>query len=303
MRSVRLPGRVAHGLAWVLTLLLTLCLTMTCLAWQANRVLTAEKLHEDVALNSRVLEAQRARVEERVNQLAEDYSFQPETVMNLVSQDALVEYNRRVIGWWMGLFQPNPTIEVPVWDTAQVEQAVREDALFQQSTAANMRRTIARDKVAYQVGLAVKRAVLPVRADILAALLPKLMEKISLPALARGVGLLPVLCGAASGVLALVLLVLMRKRLTKAALYIGAGLGASGLSALGLCLMAGWLNIGGLVGEISSLLALQLELLASRVLLQVGIFAACALLAGLGLIALHQRDMHRLARRGRRSQA
>lgn len=303
MRSVRLPGRVAHGLAWLFTLLLTLCLTLTCLSWQAAHVLTDAGLHKSIALDSQVLSAQLARIEEKVNQLAEEYFFQPETVMTLVDEDALAEYNRQVISWWMGLFQPDAALDAPMWDTSAIEQAVRADALFMEHTAANMRRSIARDKVAYQVGLAVRRAVLPVRADILSALLPTVMERVNLPVLTQWVGRLPMLCGAASVAIALVLLLLMHVRPSKAALYIGAGLGASGMSVLGLYLIAALLDLGGLAGEISSLLAMQMGLLGRKLLLQAGLYAVAVLVAGLGLIGLHQRDMRRLcqSRRSRRS--
>ncbi len=303
MKEIRLPGRVAHGAAWVLTLLLTLCLTMTCLGWQAARVLTDASLHEGVALDSRVQSAQMARIEEKVAQLAADYAFQPETIMSLIDEESLADYNRQVTRWWMGLFQPEPELEAPSWDTSAMEQAVREDALFQESTAANMRRTIARDKVAYQAGQAIRRAVLPVRADILAALMPTVTERVNLPALAHGVRLLPALCGAVACLAALLLLAVMHARLSKAALYLGAGLGAAGLCTLGLCLMAGLPGISGLVGQVSSLLALQLKLLGGALLRQAGIFAAAALLLGMGLIALHQRDMRRLCKREGSTQA
>lgn len=301
MRSIRLPGRFAHGLAWIFTLLLTLLLTLTCLTWQAHRVLTDTTLHESVALNQQVTQEQLTRIEKKVNELAQTYSFQPETVMALVDSEALAQYSRQVIAWWMGLVQENPSLEVPSFDTSSMEAAVREDALFQENTAANMRRTIARDKVAYQVGLAIKRAVMPVRADILSAVMPKLMEKVNLPGLTRLVALAPVLCGVAAGMVALVLVLLMRKRLSKAGLYIGAGLAAAGLCSVGMLCLAGLLNIGGMIAEINSLLALQFNLLMGRIMLRVGLCAAVALAVGVGLIANHQRDIHNLCQRRRRA--
>lgn len=301
MRSIRLPGRFAHVLAWIFTLLLTLLLTLTCLTWQAHRVLTDTALHESVALNQQVTQEQLTRIEKKVNELAQTYSFQPETVMALVDSEALAQYSRQVIAWWMGLVQENPSLEVPGFDTSSMEAAVREDALFQENTAANMRRTIARDKVAYQVGLAIKRAVMPVRADILSAVMPKLTEKVNLPGLTRLVALAPVLCGVAAGMVALVLLLLMRKRLSKAGLYIGAGLAAAGLCSVGMLCLAGLLNIGGMIAEINSLLAVQFDLLMGQIMLQVGLCAAVALVVGVGLIANHQRDIHNLCQRRRRA--
>lgn len=302
MRSIRLPGRLAHALAWAFTFVLTLCLTLSCLTWQFHRVLTDTELHESVALNEQVTQEQMARIESKVSELAQTYSFQSETVMDLVDSEALAQYNREVIGWWMGLVKENPTLAAPGFATGDIETAVRGDPLFQENTAANMRRTIARDKVAYQVGVAIKRAVLPVRVDFLSAVLPKVMERVNLPALACMVALAPLMCGVAAGVAALVLLLLMRKRLSKAGLYIGAGLAAAGLCSVSVLCLAGLLNIGGMVAEINHLLALQLDLLTGKMMQQVGLCAAVALVVGLGLIGLHQRDIHNLCQQRRRSQ-
>ena len=301
MRSIRMPGKAAHILAWVLTILLMLTLTALCLTWQVNRVLTSTDLHESVALDSRVQQAQMERIETSVQELAQRYSFNPETVMNLVTEESIAQYNREVIAWWMGLLGEEPTIDAPTWSTREVEQAVREDELFLENTPSDMRRTTARDKVAYQVGQTVKKTVLPVRADILSILMPKVLEKLDLPVYVHYASLLPLLCGVAAALLALVILLLMLKRVSKAALYIGTALGASGLCALALCGAVALLGVSGMVGEISTLLAMQMNLLGAKVFLQVGIYAAAALGLGLALIGLHQADIRSLLRRRRRS--
>lgn len=298
-----MPGKAAHILAWILTILLMLTLTAGCLTWQVNRVLTSASLHESVALDSRVQQAQMERIETAVQELAQRYSFKLETVTNLVTGENVAQYNRDVIGWWMGLLGKDPVIDAPVWSTREVEQAVREDELFKENTPSDVRRTTARDKIAYQVGQAVQKTVLPVRSDILSILMPKVLEKLDLPVYVHYVSLLPLLCAVASAVLALVLLLLMLRRISKAALYIGTALGASGLCALGLCGVFSLLGISGMVGEISTLLAMQMDLLAAKVYTQVGIYAAAALGLGLVLIGLHQADIRRLVRRRRRSAA
>lgn len=298
-----MPGKAAHILAWVLTLLLTLVLTAGCLVWQVNRVLTDGELHQSVALDSRVQQAQMTRIETRVQELAESYFFQPETVMNLVTPESVAQYNRDVITWWMGLLGEEPVMTAPVWATRAVENAVREDELFKANTPTEVRRTTARDKVAYQVGQVVKKAVMPVRAELLSIFMPKLLEKVDLPVYVHYVSLLPVVCGCAALILALMLVLLMRRRISKAGLYMGAALGASGLCVLGLCGFCALLDIGGMVAEISSLLALQLDILAGKVYTQAGIYAAISLIAGMVLIAWHQADIRRLANRRRRSAA
>lgn len=302
MRSIRLPGKLAHTLAVVLTLLLTLMLTLTCLTWQINRSLTDKAMHEGIATDSRVIAMQLERVESRVHQLAEQHFFQPETAMQFITTDTLKAYNQEVVGWWMGLMQAEPVLEAPEWDVSEVEQAVREDALFQENTPANMRRSTARDLVAYEIGVAVKKAVLPVRADLLTMVMPKVLEKIDVPVYMNYLAMAPKLCASAAAVLALLVLLIMLKRVSKGMLYVGAGLAASALCVVGMGLVAYLLNMTGMIAEISTLLATQVSLLTKQIALQSGVYATAALVVGLALIALHQADMRRLSRRRRSAQ-
>lgn len=303
MRSIRLPGKLAHTLSAILTLLLTLTLTLTCLTWQVNRVATDKALHEGIALDSRVADAQLARVEVRVNELAQAHAFQPETVMQFITRESLAQYSQEAIGWWMGLLQADPTMEAPEWDTYEIEQAVREDALFQENTPANMRRSTARDLVAYEVGVAVRKAVLPVRADILSIIMPKVLETVNVPSYMNYLALAPGLCAGASAVLALLILLVMLKRVSKAGLYVGAGLAASALCVAGVGVAVYLLDITGMIAQSSQLLAMQVSLLTKQIALQAGLYAGAALMAGLLLIGLHQADMRRLCRRRRSAQA
>lgn len=301
MRSFRLPGRASHILAWIVTLLLTLSLTVAFLSLPLRQVLTDRSLHESVALDQQVVQLQYARIEAKVQELAAEYAFQPETVMALIQEDSLTQYTHQVIDWWMGLLAENPTTEVPSWDTGAIEAAVREDEVFKENTPANLRRSTARDKIAYPIGMAIKRAVLPLRADIFSALLPSLMNRFDLPLLTHAISLIPAVSVIISLLLALLLLALMFRRISKAALYIGAGLTASGLCSLGLCLLLGCLHLGESIAELSSLLALQYSLLLTRLSLPFLLGTVIAMLAGFGLIGLHQADMRRLCRRRHRS--
>lgn len=298
-----MPGKAAHFLAWILTLMLMLLLTGMCLTWQVNRVLTDAPAHESVAADPRVRKAQMERIEAQVQELAQQYAFQPETVMALVTEESIARYNRDVIAWWTGLLGSEPVMNAPAWPTREVEQAVREDEAFKAATPAETRRTVARDKVAYQVGQIVKKTVLPVRADILSALLPQVLRRIDVPTYMHYLSLTPLLCGVAAAICALLLLLVMIRRLSKGALYIGAALGASGLCVLGILTAFSLLGISGMTAELSGLLALQMDILMEKVFHQAGMYAAAALAAGVGLIALHQADIRRLAGSRRRSAA
>lgn len=294
MRNKKFPGKLAHTLATLLTLLLTVMLTLGCLIWQADRVLTDAKLHSTVAMDNRVITAQTERIRSDVEEIAQAHPFQVETVMDLVSADAIKAYNSEVIAWWMGLFQADPETEAPAFDTADIEKAVREDPVFQENTPSTHRRTVARDDIAYEVGRSVTRAVMPVRADILSILLPKVLEKVDVPTYIHYLSLLPMLCGIAAGVLALLVVLTMLKRVSKAALYVGAGMAASGLCVVGIGVMVYLIGLPGMIAEISPLLAMQVSLLTKQIALQAALYAAIALVVGLALIALHQAAMKRV---------
>lgn len=300
MRNIRMPGKLAHMSAMILTFLLMLSLVLACLTWQLNRIATDSAMHENIAVDSRVAAMQMERIEAKVLTLAQEYSFRPETVMQRITDEALADYNREVVAWWMGYLKGETEMEIPEWDVSEIEQAVREDELFKESVPANMRRSTARDLIAYEVGVTVKKAVLPVRADILSIVMPKVLENVDMATYMHYLAMAPQLCGALAAALALLILLVMLRRVSKAGLYIGAGMAASALCLAGIGAAAYLLNITGMIGEISRLLAAQVSLLTKQLALQAGLFAGVVLVIGLVLIGLHQADMRRLAR-GRRS--
>lgn len=296
MKKNRLPGKLAHGLAILTTFLLTVVLSAGCIAWQAREVATDEGLHTSIALNERVQAAQMERIEGAVHGLAEQYHFSPDTVMDLVTPDAIAQYNREVIAWWMQLLSDDPVTDVPEWDASEVEAAVREDALFQENTPSTQRRSVARDGVAYEVGRAVTKAVLPVRTTLLSLALPMALERVDVPRYMRLLTLAPRVCALAAVALCVILVVLMRRRISKALMYLGSALAATALILAG-CVAAVWsLGLTAMAGEVSSLLAMQLDLLGGHILLQAAVAMAVCLTAGCLLIAVHQHEMKRFLR-------
>lgn len=302
MRNNRLPGKLGHGLAILATFLLTVVLSVGCITWQVREVATDEELHTSIALNERVQAAQMERIEGAVQGLAEQYHFSPDTVMDIVTPEAVAQYNRDVIAWWMQLLADDPATDAPEWDASEVEAAVREDALFQENTPSTQRRSVARDGVAYEVGRAVTKAVLPVRATLLSLALPMALERIDVPRYMHLVNIAPRVCALAAAALCAILVVLMRRRVSKALMYVGSALAATALILIG-CVLAVWsLGLTAMVGEVSSLLAMQLDLLGGHILLQAAVVTAVCLAAGCALIAVHQHDMKRFLR-GQRSAA
>ena len=110
MRRTAWPVRVISAL---LSVLLALALAAGCAGYMMVSVLTHASLHEQVALDSRVTDMQMARITLRVEELAAQYGFAPESVLDVVTRDSVAAYSREVIAWWMGLLGENPRLEAP----------------------------------------------------------------------------------------------------------------------------------------------------------------------------------------------
>ena len=296
-----LPGHLAHTLAILLTFLMTLTVFAAPLLWQGVRLLTDENLHESVALDSAVTDAQMVRITNMVEDLAAEQSFDPATVLALVTPDAVRAYNVEVVRWWMGLLQPDPVLTAPEWDAEAIQDAVREDPLFQEAVSSTLRRATARDKVAYPIAEAIQSTVLPIRDQLVTLAMPKALEKITekvdLYGLLELAGTAPLLLMGASALLALLVLALMRRRVCKGGMYIGSALAAAGLLTLITLGTVALINPCAMIAQSSSLLALQAGLLLKKLAMPLVIIAAAELAAGLVLIAVHQRRMSHLTSR------
>ena len=302
MSRKKLPGAFAHVVAFVLALLLTLIITVTVFAWQGLALLQDEGLHEKVALNDRILDMQLERIELYVEELAETWSFQPETVMQFVTRETLSDYGREVIAWWTGLTGEDAEIAAPVWNDGEIAQAVREDELFMSVYPAERRRAIARDDIAYEIGQEIRKTVLPLRTDLVEAVLPGVLAQMDMSLVMDYVSQGSRLIGVVAAGLVLLIVLVMIRWVFKALLYIGSSLIASGLGVAAINGTALLLNIPGMVGEISPILAGQMELLMGQMLLRVGIVVLIALVMGGALLWMHRAALRRLCR-GKRAQA
>ncbi len=294
--SKRMPGFFAHALSALLALLLTVSLLLTALTLTMTRVLTDQGLHEGIATDALVTNAQMDAITAKVTALAEAQSFQPETVTALIAPEELRAYNRDVTRWWMDLLTfPEADTAAPVWDTQAIQEAVLEDPLFQEAHTPATRRTIARDQVAFAVGREIQSAVLPLRTQLIALAADAVRDRLDVSAHLDVFTQLPLWLGGVSAVLALMILLLTHRRLCKGGLYIGSALAAAGLILLLVLVLTAAADVPGMLGELSALLALQVNLLLQALAIPTAGMAAAGLLLGFGLIGQHQRRMSRLA--------
>ena len=278
----RWPHMVRGLLGYVLTLLLTISLAAACLLLLANRLLTDQALHERVSTAAPVIDAQMARLEEAVNELAETYHFAPETVLNILTRDSVVAYGRSMTAWWMGLLGPEPEADAPFPDSEAIEEAVRADELFRENTEDFMRRTIARDEVAYAISVEMQNAVMPIRQSLVSLAAPHLTSR-DLPGLINRLAAVPAyLFGAAAVLLILLMLTQGRSRF----LYGSVGLLAAFTLLALITALAAAARLPELLTEYSPALALQLGLLQAELLPGILLAEGTLLIGGLLMLVL-----------------
>lgn len=271
-------------LGYALTLALTACLVGGCLLTLVEALLTNHALHEKVALDDRVIDIQEARIDEEIRELAEKYSFAPETALDLITRDYVVDYGREVVAWWMGLMTEEAEAEAPFPETDAIEEAVKADELFRANTEDFMRRSIARDEVAYPAGKTLRDTVIPLRVSLVALMMPRVAERLDIPAKMHLLSLgRSVLLGAALALLALLMITQGRNR----CLFGSVGLLAADALLITLTVAAALANLPQVLAGMSGILSLQLSVLLENLLPAVLLVEGVLLVLGVCMLLLY----------------
>lgn len=279
-------------LGYLLALMLTVFLTGACVLTVANRLLTDQALYARVAVDERVTSAQLARVEATVLRLSETHHFAPETVMGLLSRERMASYGQDMAAWWTTLLSGAVMLEAPFPNTNDIIEAALADGQFVAATDAFMLRTVARDDVAYPIGKSMQEAAMPLRLSLLMLAIPRLSERLDLPARLSQLGALRTILWAASAVLLAILLLTQGKyRLPT----VSAALLASFVLLAGLTAAVLIADLPGTVTELSTILSLQVSVLQRLLLPSALVVEAALLVSGVALLVL--------ACRGRRERA
>ena len=298
MKKKARPALWAKMVSWVLSMVLVICLLGGMGVALVQTIVTDRALHERVALNDAVVSAQMEKIEARVNELAQAHHFMPETVLNLVSRETVSQYGCDVVAWWTGLMQEEPEMEIPEFDVSEVQAAVRADELFKEHTSEGLRLRIARDEVAYEVGVAVRDAVMPIRTSLVELAAPVVLAKADVPQLVSLLDTVKHVLLAVCMVLLVIMMLICRG--PAGLVYTGGAAAASGLlmllAVLGICL----LDIPGMIAPLSPMMAQQVTVLGGElmkiVLLKAGVMlVAGQVMAGLSLAMVRRVERKRAA--------
>ncbi len=289
-----MPGPVAHLLCIITCLVMTALLTLMGIAFPAARLLTDRSLHLSVAQQDAVLDAQYARIGDKVDALAAQIPFEPKTAMDHVTRQDLATYNAQVVDWWMGLFRENPELTAPAYTAEGLLEDVKADETFRAGVPETSWTATARDKVIKGVEDIVTQAVTPLRLSLVSLGISQALARVDAPALTGYLPYLPWALLAASLLLAGLMALFTHKRMIRGVLYIGTACAASGLCLGALLGTFAWLDLPARMTDFSALLALQLQLLLSKLAIPFGLTALALFVLGLVLIGCHQRRMRRI---------
>lgn len=288
------PGRSAHILLTLCALLLTLCVAMTCLAWQCVRLTSDRSMY--YALTEKSMPLQMERIDVAINTLSAQYHFAPETALGAVTQASLQDYWMQVVDWSLGLLGSEPDYTLPFWDHTALVDAVRQDEEFQHWIPAVDRRNVARDTVAAQLGSTIERTMMPLRTPVIAKGMQMLAQRVDLPGMVSLLGRIPVLLGGLSLLLCLAMLLLGGRCPMRSLAFIGSGLLAgSGLTAL-VMLCIHLLDVAASCALVSDVLATLACALGRQLGLQLGMVCLALAAAGMVMLIAHQVWLKRTGR-------
>lgn len=282
MSAEKRPGVLAQAVSYLLAVALTAMVLVGVVSGQAVRMLGDRDMY--LRVTDTVIDAQTARVAQAVHETAQSYPFDEQAVQALAGKDAVRAFNAEVIDWWLGLAAPE-TVPAPSWSEPDIEETVRADEAFQAAVRSTMRRQIAREGVAVPIEKAMNSAVIPLRATLVAAVMPKVQERVPLARLISLLGWVPAACAVSAAVFAMLIAVVMCRRLSWALAWIGAGLAGGALCVGGLVWIVHLLDVAGQAALVSGILSQELLALGRELAAGMAVPAMICAAAGLLMIA------------------
>lgn len=211
---------------------------------------TTELFARTVLLDEALLAKQQALVQDKADELAATWHISAPT-LETWTKDAARNAAQALCTWWGEIWTTDGAdTTLPVYLDASQERelvaAIMADESFALATETHLRRSTARDEVAYRLDEAVCKAVLPLRRSIIDMALTFVTNSVSLP-LVRQAALL-----AAGALLVLaVLMLLMAHRVCGSALLAAAG-------TMAVCTVpVALLDIPGMLRQLSPVAAVQ----------------------------------------------
>ena len=286
------PAKWVHIPAALLALILTVCLWGTQLSLVGLQTLTSTELHQRAAAAKDVVDLQMERIAGDVKDLAEEYGFSPEPVIELIRREDVEQLDRDIVTWWTGTTSTGKMGEEPEFTLEGAEKVLQADQKFAGGLDPLLAVSTV-DRVVIQITACVKKSAVLFRDILVNAGVRMAGERLDLPEAVTLLKKVPLLAGMAALLCTGLIALLMSRRILTAGQYLGGALIACGLlAALGLLIMKS-LNLRGMIAEASAALEAQYAHLSGTITLEVLGGAAVLILLGAGLMILARKEYRR----------
>lgn len=292
MKAGRLPSLGARIPAAVFALLLTGAIWAAVLSLLGIQLLTSRGLHERAALAGDAVELQMTRIENGFRELADEFGFEPETLISLVSREKMENLDREVVRWWTESVATGRIGEKPTVPLEGAEEALKADSRLSASVEPLLLPTTA-EKITARAGRIVWKSAVHVRDDLLTAGVQIAGRQINLPEAAELLGKVPLAALAAALLFAGLIALCMSRRLQTAGHFIGGAMAAAGLLTALTLLPVRMLNLRGMLAEASGALTAQSAHLERILTLESLGCAALLIIAGVLLMLLAKKEYAR----------
>ena len=262
--KLSLPVRIIAVLAACLLGWTAAAFSVSLLAMQAT---SSRSLHESIALAPESLQAQRALIEERVGELAEQHHFSPALVMDRIDEETLKDLNRQVIAWWTEMASTGFAEPIPMWEGEGLPEALQQDPDFTRDLNTAQVRKLS-NQVASAVKEAIQRASFPLRDEIFTQGVKKARSYADVPGIVHALRRLPTVFALLMGIFAGIVFLCCAAELREGVKYCGAAMGCAGLLSLLCLILFRVLNLPGMIYESSARLADQAARLTDRLTLE-----------------------------------
>ena len=278
-----LPARIA---AWVCAVLLTIVLAFTLLGTTAARMISSEDSHVRISTDRQVIAGQMEKIAGEIRNLAEEYGFSAEPVIDAVSLDEITELNTRMAGWWTRIVTEGIMGDVPSWSAESLIPVIME-TMDPGTASDDLYETAA--EAAGEIETAVREAAMPVRTSVISFGVRYLNRRIDLPGAARAISRLPGLGGAVCLLLAGLIALLTAGKIRTSLKYYGAAFGGAGISAAFCMILAGTAGIQGMISRASEVMSRQTGLAIRGMVLEAGLYILVLLAAGIFCLIMYTR--------------
>ena len=269
-----------HLVCAILSVLLTVSLVMTGLVGALSILLFDRGMHESVALDPHVTDAQMDRINRELADVCEAYPVSMDTLSALITRDSIVQYNRDIISWWMDMLQNGIVTTAPVWNGGDLVSAIRADEAFLAAVPSPLQKATARDQVAVAVLDVVANAVLPIRGILVTFGMAQLLERIDLASYTAFVRITPLVTLGVSVLLTAAIALIFRGRPRRRALWGSSPFMAVGFIILFAQVLLSLLNMPAQVAAMNEIFALQVSALLKALFIRMALMSAACLLGG-----------------------